>query len=90
MEPKLGHGAGGTSTVTRIPPQNDGEYEGDPHTYVDGTDPFCLLLGTKCSPFFPYRWLCTGPAALTIRAIDAHCRPDNDQSNGECSVDVHG
>jgi hypothetical protein len=88
MGPKLGHEAGGTSTVARIPPQNDGQCERDPRTHVDSTDPFRLLCGTKCSPFFPYHWLCTG--ALAIRARYSHCGPDNDQSDGECSMDVHG
>ena len=88
MGPMLGHEAGGTGTVARIPSQNDNQYEGDPHTHVDCTDPFRLLLGTKRSPFFPYRWLCTG--VLTIRARYTHCGPDNDQSDGERSMDVHG
>jgi hypothetical protein len=88
MGPKLGYEADGTGTVARITPQNDSKYEGDRHTHVDSTDPFRLLHGTKCSPFFPYDWLCTG--SLTIRARYAHCGQDNDQSDGECSVDVHG
>jgi hypothetical protein len=88
MGPKLGHEAGGTGTVARIPPQNDSQCEGDPHTHVDSTNPFRLLVGTKCSPFFPYHWLCTG--AFTIRARYTHCGPDDDQSDGECSMYVHG
>jgi hypothetical protein len=83
MGPELGHEAGGTGTVARIPPQSDSQSGGDSHTHVDSTDPFRLLLGAKCSPFFPYRWICTG-------ARYTHCGPDNDQSDGERSMDVHG
>ncbi len=88
MGPKTGHGAGGTGTVARIPLQKDSQCGEDIHTHVDSTNPFCLLFGTECSPFFPYRWLFTG--ALTIRAGHAHCGPNNDQSDGESSMDVHG
>jgi hypothetical protein len=88
MGPKLGHEADGTGTVARIPPQNHRQREGDPHTHVDSTDPFRLLHGTKCSPLFPYDWVGTGD--LTIRARYTHCGPDNDQSEGERSLDVHG
>jgi hypothetical protein len=87
MGPKPGHEAGGTGTVSRIPPQNDSQCEGDPHTHVDSTDPFRLLIGTECSPFFPYHWVCT--RALTIRARYTHCRPDKDENNRECSMEVH-
>ena len=88
MGPKLGHEADGTSTVSRILPQNKSQREGDPHTHVDSTDPFRLLRGTKCSPFFPYHWVCA--RGLTIRARYTHCGPDDDQSDGERSMDVHG
>ena len=87
MGPKLGHEVGGTGTVTRILHENDNQCEGDPHTYVDGTDPFRLLIGAERSPFFPYHWVCTG--SLPISARDTCGRPDNDQSDGECCMDVH-
>lgn len=89
MGPKLGHEAGEKGTIAGLPPQSDSQYEEDPHnTHVDSTDPFRLLIGTKSSPFFPYRWFCT--SALAIGERCTHCRPDNNQSDRVCSMDVHG
>ena len=88
MGPKPGHEAGAKGTVARLLPQNDSHCEGDPHTHIDSTDPFGLLLGTKRPPFFPYCRVCT--RALAVRTRYTQCGPDNNQSDKECSVGVHG
>jgi hypothetical protein len=48
-------------------------------THIDSADPFRFLLGTECSPFFPYRRICTG--VRTIRTRRAYCGPENRQSD---------
>ena len=88
MGPEPGHEVGGRGTVARTPSQNDSQCEGNLHTHVDSTDPFRLLIGIKCSPFFPYHWICT--RALTIRARYTHCGPDNDEGDRESSMNAHG
>jgi len=79
------HGAGLTSTGIRILLQEDDQCREGVNTDVDSADPFCLLLGTGRSPFFPNRWLCTG--ARTIRTRHAQRRPENCQSDRKHFVD---
>ena len=73
--PEPGHEAFATSTGPRIPNmlQQDDQCEAGICTHVDGTNPFRLLLGGDCSPFSPYRWLCTG--VLFVRIMHGWCRP---------------
>ena len=53
-------------------------------TYVDSANPVRFLLGTECSPFPPYRWVCTA-----VRTKHTWCRPKKGQSNGKEVVDQH-
>jgi hypothetical protein len=76
-----------TSTEFRRSLQRDNQCKEGVNTHVDSANPFRLLLGTKCSPFFPYRWFRTG--TRVIRTGHALCRPENDQSNRKNSVDKH-
>ena len=56
-----------------------GQCESVVNAHIDSADPFRFLLGTECSPFFPYRWIYTG--VRIIRTRDAYCRPEDGQSN---------
>ena len=58
MGSEPGRGAVLTGTGIQMGLQQDHQYEGV-NTDVDSADPFRLLLGTECSPFFPNHWLCT-------------------------------
>jgi len=62
-------------------------YEEGAHTHIDGANPFRFLGGAERSPFFPYCWLRTG--ARTIRARYTHYGPNEDQSDGEDTSDLH-
>lgn len=83
----MGHEAGVTGTASRIPLRNDSQCEEGVHTHIDSTNPFRFLVGAKRPPFFPYHWGCTGP--LVLRTRYAHSRPNNDQSDGEDTRDLH-
>ncbi len=87
MGSELSHEAVLTSTEFRISLQRDDQSKEGVNTHVDSTNPFRLLLGTKCSPFSPYRWFRTG--ARIIRTRNAYCTPEDSQSNGQNFVDEH-
>ena len=57
------------------------------HTYIYSANPFRFLVGTKCSPFSPYRRLFTG--CRTGKTGYFQCRPNKDQSDGEDASDLH-
>ena len=67
--------------------QQDDQCEAGVYTHIDSANPIRFLLGGECSPFSPYRWLCTGP--LLIRAKHSACRPKESQSNRKKFVDEH-
>lgn len=87
MGPKMGHEACVTGTAGRIPLQDDSHARRRSYTHIDSTDPFRFLVGTKSSPFFPYPRRCTG--VLIIKTRYARSRPNNDQSDGEDTRDLH-
>jgi hypothetical protein len=58
-------------------------------THVDSADPFCFLLGTERSPFFPYCRLCARTRVRIIRTRHDHCGPKNGQSDKKGFADEH-
>jgi hypothetical protein len=67
--------------------QQDDQCEAGVYTNVDSANPFRLLLGFECSPFSPYRWLCTG--TLLVRTRHSQCRPKEGQKNRKEVVEGH-
>ena len=77
MESEPSREAVWTNTGFQISLQQDNKCKEGVNTNVDSANPFRLLLGTKCSPFSPYRWFRT--RTRVIRTGHVECRPENGQ-----------
>jgi hypothetical protein len=67
--------------------QQDGQCKVGVYTHVDGVNPIRFLLGGECSPFSPYRWLCTGGVIVGTR--HSQRGPEKGQSSRKKFVGEH-